>query len=99
MNGIMRLPAFFTLLDIAMNRVRTQNDHRIVEEADYKGYHVRVVCAYNGVEDNYLVHLYISPPGGPEIRVFEPPRTENNSDDALDLGFFAGQSEIDQLTR
>ena len=82
-----------------MNRVRTQDDHRIVEETDYKGHHIRVVCAYNGVEDNYFVHLYISTPGGPEIRVFKPARTENNSEDALDLGFFAGQSEIDQLTK
>ena len=80
-----------------MNRLRTQSDYRIVEEADYKGYHVRVVCGYHVVEDNYLVHLYISPPGGPETRVFNPPRSENNLEDALDLGFFEGPSEIDQL--
>ena len=80
-----------------MNRVRTQSDCRVVEEANYKGHHIRVVCGYNVTEDNYLVHLYIAPPGGPEIGVFNPPRTENTLEDALDLGFFVEQSEVDQL--
>jgi len=80
-----------------MNRVRTQDGHPIVEEADYKGYHVKVVCGYNIMNDNYVVHVYISPPGGPEIRVFDPPREENTTDDALNLGFFTAGEEIDQL--
>jgi len=80
-----------------MNRVRTQNDQRVVEEGDYKGYHIRVVWGYYVTEDTYLVHLYISPPGGPEIRVFDPPRSENTLDDALNLGFFRARAEIDLL--
>jgi hypothetical protein len=80
-----------------MNRIRTQDGHPIVEEADYKGHHVKVVCGYYVVKDNYLVHLYISPPSGPEIRVFEPAREENTAEDALNLGFFMARAEIDQL--
>jgi hypothetical protein len=80
-----------------MKRTRTQSDHRIVEEADYKGYHVRVVCGHSIREDVYYVHLYLTPPGGPEVRVFDPPRSESNLDDALNLAFFVAQSEVDQL--
>lgn len=80
-----------------MDRTRTQIDGRIIEEADYKGYHVRAVCGYNIQDDNYLVHLYIVPPTGPEIRVFDPPRAENTVEDALDHAFFVACSEIDQL--
>lgn len=80
-----------------VNRIRTENDLRIVEEADYKGHHIKVVCGYNVSEDNFLVHLYISPPGGPEVRVFDPPRSENTIDDALSLGFYIGREEVDQL--
>ena len=43
------------------------------------------------------MHLYLAPPGGPEIRVFDPPRSENSLEDALDLGFFEARAEIDQL--
>ncbi len=81
-----------------MQRVRVQEANPTIEEAHYKGYRIRVVSGYNIQQDNYLVHLYISPPSGPEIRVFEPPRSESDLEDALDLGFFEARSEIDQLT-
>jgi hypothetical protein len=80
-----------------MHRIRTQNGYPIVEEAEYKGYHVKVVCGYNILKDNHIVHLYISPPGGPEVRVFAPPREENTAEDALNLAFFEARAEVDQL--
>jgi hypothetical protein len=80
-----------------MNRVRVQQANPTIEEAQYKGYCIKVVAGYNIQGDNYLVHLYISPPAGPEVRVFEPPRAENNLDDALSIGFFEAKCEIDQL--
>ena len=82
-----------------MKKIRVNDENPTVEEAEYKGYRVRVVSGYNIQHDNYLVHLYISPPTGPEIRVFEPPRSESVLDDALALGFYEAQLEIDQLTR
>ena len=78
-----------------MNRVRTQDDLRVVEETDYKAQHIRVVCGYSALEDSYLVHLYITPPGGHEVRVFDTPRRENTLQAALDLGFGVAESEID----
>jgi hypothetical protein len=80
-----------------LKRVRTEDGPRVVEEADYKGRRIKVASGYNVVGDNYIVHLYITPPGGPEVRIFEPPRTANTLDDALNLGFFVGMSEVDQL--
>ena len=81
------------------------------------------VCAYNGREDNYLVHLYLKPDSGPEEppvkrtrtedkyriveeadykgyhvrveRTFATPRSANSLPEALELGFFVAQSEID----
>ena len=80
-----------------MDRIRVQRGYPIVEEADYKGHRIKVVCGYNIMRDNYVVHVYISPPSGPEVRVFDPPREENTEDDALNLGFFSARSEIDQI--
>lgn len=80
-----------------MDRKRTQDGHPVIEEATYKGHGVRVVTGWDGIEDNYVVHLYIAPPGGPEIRVYQPPRRENFLDDALNLAFADAKAEIDQL--
>lgn len=80
-----------------MERKRIQDDYKVVEEATYKGYRVRVVCGYSALDDEYIVHLYIAPPTGPEVRVFDPPRRENHRDDALDLAFSEARKEIDFL--
>ena len=69
----------------------------MVEEADYKGYHIRVVCGYNVIMDNFLVHAYVSPPSGPEVSVFNPPIEDTHMDDALDHGFAKVICEVDQL--
>lgn len=79
-----------------LKRTRTENGQRVVEEAQYKGHRIKVACGYNVRDDNYIVHLYIAPPDQPEARVFDPPRVADTLDDALDLAFFIGQSEVDQ---
>ena len=80
-----------------LKRIRTESGPRVVEEANYKGHQIKVACGYNVRDDNYIVHLYLCPPGEPEVRVFDPPRSENTLDDALNHGFFVGMSEVDQL--
>ena len=80
-----------------MNRIREVVDCRTIETARYRGYGIRAVCAYNISADDFLVHLYITPPSGPEVRVFQPPRSENTLDDALDHAFFEAKKEVDQL--
>lgn len=80
-----------------MKRTRTESQYRVVEEAEYKGHRIRAVCGYNIVGDNFLVHLYITPPTGPEISVFDVPRHETHLEDALNLAFFEARSEVDQL--
>jgi hypothetical protein len=83
-------------MSATMTRVRTQNDQRVVEEADYRGYRIRVACGYSAIHDHCLVHLYLRPPAGPEERVFNPPQTANTLCEGLDQAFRVALSEIDQ---
>jgi hypothetical protein len=84
------------IMDSALKRNRTQNDQRIVEEADHKGYHIRVVCGYSAIHDQYFVHLYLVPPAGPEERMFNPPETANTLDEGFEHAFNVALSEIDK---
>lgn len=82
----------------SIQRKRLADGIPTIEVGHYRGYGIRVVAGYNIVEDTYFVHLYLTPREGQEVRVFNPPRRENNIDDALKLGFAAARSEIDALT-
>lgn len=83
------------IMDTTLKRIRTQNDQRVVEEANYKGYHVKVACSYSGTHDEYFVHLYLVPPDGLEEPMFDPARTANTLNEGLDRAFAVAISEID----